>query len=170
MAGKTTIRLGCFETNSSSVHSIVFTGSLDPSKLEKDKDGNLVAHLDYFGRTEQVLTTQQEKFNYVITYFYCKHSQRFFDESLTKKQVNDEFKDFIEEYSWDVGEVVEDILRYTGAKGIVLESDDFTDFGFDHQSSPDSCSCGDNPLDSLSYKDFLTFIFNPNAGLRMESD
>ena len=66
------IRRGTFETNSSSMHSLVIEnersiGKLEESKLKLNKKGEIRVHLGEYGWGPEFLKTQQEKLNYLVT-------------------------------------------------------------------------------------------------------
>lgn len=66
------IRRGTFETNSSSMHSLVIEndksiGELEKSDLKLNKKGEIEVQLGEYGCFFAFLTTQQEKLNYLVT-------------------------------------------------------------------------------------------------------
>ena len=65
------IRSGVFETNSSSVHSLVFSKEgLEPSVLPVDKNDKIITDFGEFGREYCIYNTQAEKLSYLITCLY----------------------------------------------------------------------------------------------------
>ena len=66
------IRKGAFETNSSSMHSLVIEndksiGKLEKSDLKLNKEGEIKVQLGEYGCFLAFLKTQQEKLNYLVT-------------------------------------------------------------------------------------------------------
>ena len=101
------IRSGVFETNSSSVHSLVFSKEgLEPSVLPVDKNDKIITDFGEFGREYCIYNTQAEKLSYLIT---C---------------LNYDFQT-LEKY----------VCEYTGAAGIKILGE--TDPYIDHQSIPE---------------------------------
>ncbi len=71
---KLQIRNQVFETNSSSVHSLVVSGNgLEPSELPQDKDGKILVDFGKFGKDYHLYESQEEKLSYLITlcYYTC---------------------------------------------------------------------------------------------------
>ena len=65
------IRSGVFETNSSSVHSLVFSKEgLEPSVLPVDKNGKIITDFGEFGKEYCIYDTQAEKLSYLVTCLY----------------------------------------------------------------------------------------------------
>lgn len=65
------IRSGVFETNSSSVHSLVFSKEgLEPSVLPVDRDGKIITDFGEFGKEYCIYDAQAEKLSYLITCLY----------------------------------------------------------------------------------------------------
>lgn len=155
---KTKIRKEVFETNSSSVHSIVvkYNGEYD-IRLERDQQNlcAVVAHCrDYsdVGHDEPyVISTQQEKFNYLMTWIVCKC-----------------------EYSherpceyWLYNDIL-DVLKKVdpGINSIIILDEDKA--AFDHQTAPyDSSDC---VIDIYKENEIMNFIFNDNITLECYFD
>jgi len=74
---KTVIRHGCFETNSSSTHSIVVSkGSIKPLSLPLDEHGRVCIEFGEYGCGPDTLSTQREKMCFLLTMAYeteCRH-------------------------------------------------------------------------------------------------
>ena len=68
---KRNIRNEVYETNSSSVHSIVVMDSgLESSKFELDDEGYIVVPFGKFGKDVEYFTEQEDKLSYLITKLY----------------------------------------------------------------------------------------------------
>ena len=71
---KSKTRKGIFETNSSSVHSLVFLNQKlskpNLKELRIDKDGVIKIPLGYFGKDYRIYSSQKEKLSYIMTTFY----------------------------------------------------------------------------------------------------
>lgn len=62
------IRKNVFETNSSSVHSIVYSKEgMEPCKFKLNKDGKIEVRFGNFDKDERIYDTQYEKLSYLIT-------------------------------------------------------------------------------------------------------
>ncbi len=142
------IRKGCFETNSSSVHSVVYSkNGLMPSELEIGEDGYIHMKYGCFDTEQAEYYDQYTKLQYLLTAAYYLDS------------------------SWDTGasyefELIEDAIKeYTGAKGIIVS--EFPEPYIDHQSVP----CGKNELvNTWREDDIINFVFNKSIGLRTDCD
>ncbi len=142
------IRMRCFETNSSSVHSVVYSkNDLMPSELKIGKDGYI--HMEYgeFDSSEAEYYDQYTKLQYLLTAAYYLDSE------------------------WDTGcnyefKRIEDAIKeYTGAKGIVIS--EYPEPYIDHQSVP----YGENELvNTWREDDVINFVFNKSIGLRTDCD
>lgn len=119
---KKQIRSGTFETNSSSMHSLVITdkkSKLSPSDLPASSDRILKITTGEYGWGYEMLETQIEKLEYLFTLLCCYEgieSQEDLEDNIT----------YIE---W-----LEDLEKYAGIKKVLI-----TDFGgyVDHQSCCD---------------------------------
>lgn len=103
---KRVIRKGIYETNSSSVHTIVISSDgMESSRLPVDKDGYITVKYGEFGKDGIVYSSQEDKLSYLVTQCY-----------------------YLGGWDYDVNrnnnyhfEHVEDaIIDYTGAKGIKI--------------------------------------------------
>ena len=146
------IRSGVFETNSSSVHSLVFSKEgLEPSVLPVDKNDKIITDFGEFGREYCIYNTQAEKLSYLITSLYYLSSG--FD-SVEGVYDNYDFQT-LEKY----------VCEYTGAAGIKILGE--TDPYIDHQSIPEY----DIDIVNMYDKDsVINFIFNKNIALKTDSD
>lgn len=146
------IRSRVFETNSSSVHSLVFSKEeLEPSVLPVDKNDKIITDFGEFGREYCIYNTQEEKLSYLITCLYYLSND--FD-SVEGVYDNYDFKT-LEKY----------VCEYTGAAGIKILGK--TDPYIDHQSIPEY----DIDIVNMYDKDsVINFIFNKNIALKTDSD
>ena len=141
------IRKNVFETNSSSVHSIVFsTEGIEPCNIPLDADGKM--HIPYgeFGKEEASYTDQLTKLSYLVSLcWYC-----------ADYDIEDEINFIkLEEY----------IMDYVpGCTGIVPQGDTPD---IDHQSAPWGSI---EIIDMWDKEAVLNYIFNPKVELRTGSD
>ena len=147
-----------FETNSSSVHTLVIKAS-DSYKVElervQENPNIVVGHcMDYskVGHTEPYLiTTQQEKFNYIVTWLVVRSQYTY--EPL--------------EESWIYANVLAALNKVDPAiEAIKPMEEDLADF--DHQTAPHSES--DSVIDMWDEDAICEFIFNDNITLKCTFD
>ena len=162
---KKQIRAGVFETNSSSVHSIVFNRSfLEPNKMPM-KDGYIQVPFGVFDCSGK-FTTQSEKLSYIVT-------------SLWYAEGYPDVDDMYDSYAWSLLE--EAMIHYVdGCKGVrikgkvknVNDDDFYLGYGeapyIDHQSIPSSID--DMIVDVYSENSIIDFVFNPNVWLECSRD
>ena len=124
---KRKIRAGTFETNSSSMHSLIvenFSKKFNPHKtetssLKKDENGNLHVRLGEYGWGIEILDTQQKKLNYLVTSIVC---YKWID---SQEDLEDDY---------DFMELSREICEYAGAEGIIV--DNFKgEYYIDHDSN-----------------------------------
>lgn len=148
---KSTIRSNIFETNSSSVHSMVYK-SLELSECQlpiNRKTGNIIGHFDTFDCVFDY-DDQDMKLAYILTCLY-------YQEGMDVERVKE---------SWDFRELEEMLQEYTGCAG--LEISDYGDPYIDHQSVPEGY--GGNNLFRYDKDSMKNFIFNDNIVLHSEYD
>jgi len=163
---KTNIRNSIFETNSSSVHSLVLLNQelSEPNfeELQINKDGVIKIPLGYFGREHKIYSSQKEKFSYILTFLWCYFGEdiEWFvdkDHNYYWQDIKDEIIFYINKFSPDI--LCTDIIPVYPKKGLV---------GFDHQTYPNYL---DDCLIDLYYpKKVVEFIFNKNIALETNSD
>lgn len=140
-----------FETNSSSVHSLVIDKSgLEPSVLPIDKNKYILTDFGNFGKNYSIYNTQEDKLSYLVTLLYYA-TQCCIDEI----EETYEFK-MIEKY----------ICQYTGASGVKVIGNE--DPYIDHQSVPDYGNIG--IVDIWDKDQVLGFIFNKYVSLQTDCD
>lgn len=155
---KTNIRNNVFETNSSSVHSIVvkYNGEYD-IRLERDPQNlcAVIAHCqDYsdVGHDEPyVISTQQEKFNYFMTWIVCKCKYSY--ERPCEYWLYNDILNVLKKVDPRINNI------------IILDKDKAA---FDHQTAP--YNCYDCVVDIYKETDIMNFIFNDNITLECYFD
>ena len=161
---KRQIRYGVFETNSSSVHTIVYSNTgMEKSKFKLDEDGKIHVKLDiYFGADEHIYNTQEEKLIYLLSFVY--------DDCYIKEKEGDW-------YSYEMRVIERAVMDYVeGCTGIVIDKYTITDSDweteydnhFDHQTSPRNGN--DCVVDLWDDKAIQSFIFNKNISLKTDYD
>lgn len=142
---KKQIRNQVFETNSSSVHTIVFSNhGLEPSNLPV-KDGMIQIDFGQFGKELNYYNSQYEKLSYLITCLYYL-SDDIYNTYLFK-------------------EIQSTVCEYTGANGIEIIG--ITEPSIDHQSQPyDDIEL----IDVYDKEELINFIFNKNISLKTDCD
>jgi len=146
---KSKIRNQVFETNSSSVHTIIFSNDgLEPSNLPV-KDGMIQIDFGKFGKELNYYNSQYDKLSYLITCLYYLSSFGYDDIYNTYL-----FK-----------EIQNTVCEYAGANGIEIIGD--VEPSIDHQSQP----YDDIELVNVYDKEeLINFIFNKNILLKTDCD
>lgn len=137
------------ETASSAVHALAVAGELEPNKMPM-KDGYIVIDFGNYGDYNEGKTifSQSEKLSYLATEcYYLNH----YDKDLS---------DF---YVWN--NISDAVCKYVGANGIRIV--DYSEPELNHQAIPeyDLKFCNHWDEDSV-----ISFIFNPNVGIKMSHD
>lgn len=163
---KTNIRGSIFETNSSSVHSLVLLNQElsepDFRELRINKDGVIKIPLGYFGKEHKIYSSQKEKISYILTFLWCYFGEDiewFTDKNRNYywQDIKDEIIFYINKFSPNI--LCTDIIPVYPKKGLV---------GFDHQTYPDYLD--DCLVDLYNPKKVVEFIFNKNIVLETNSD
>lgn len=145
------IRKEVFETNSSSVHSLVISkDGLEKSNLKLNKEGKIEITFGSFGKAFNIYSSQYDKLSYLITLLYYI-SNGFNYESIYD---NYEFK-----------LVEEAICEYTGAKGIKINPKNEPEI--DHQSQP---YYGIEIVNVYNKDEIINFVFNKYISLKTDCD
>ena len=178
------IRKGTFETNSSSMHSLVIEndksiGKLEKSQLKLNKKGEIRVHLGEYGWGLDFLTTQQKKLNYLVTLIVGSKGI----DNINDLEADPEF-----EY------LKNKLLNYSNATNIIVYGFGKNNYYIDHQSQQklfdflkaynsektiDTSDFGE--CDSINYKAWetrketneigpLDVIFNPNIIVEIAND
>lgn len=161
---KRQIRIGMFETNSSSVHSLVISKKhIYKSKLKIEKDGYVhVCLTEYYGKDSKDYKGQREKLTYIVTWIYIYYgcNIEYLFEGYFWKDFNNAFVDYVG----------------NGCKGIwidktMFDGDEMASDYLDHQSVPwgayDDDKCVVNLYDT---EQLINFIFNPFLWLHTDCD
>jgi uncharacterized protein YutD len=150
-----TIRRGCFETNSSSVHSIQVMNTVrQKSKLKVFSDGKVHVPCGEFGKEHCVYTDQMTKLSYLVTQLVYS----------TKAYYDGDPDELYHDYEF---ELLDGYIReYCGCNGIKVIKLNKADI--DHQSQPES---GYVEFINLYDKDkVLDFIFCEDFALVTDCD
>lgn len=157
-------REGMFETNSSSVHTIIYKSKrkkrivLDPNDMEVSRTGKLRVPLKWFGKGYEKCFSQEEKLAYLLMLdFY-----RRVDEG------KEEFKSQVE----DMKDRACYALLLEDLKTVIPDLKDIVPvyvegWGFDWQATSDFPSHLDFLGDNMSV---CEFVFCPNIGIEIDCD
>lgn len=151
-------RLGLFETNSSSVHSIVFAGPLDKSELTV-RNGYIITKFGTFGGDGETYYDQKTKLSYLVSniWYICHWPQEEYWE-----------EDLYGSYVWKCLE--EAVCPYVGKNvlGIRIAKSSPREPDIDHQSVPEYSDV--NLVNVYNRNEVQRFIFNHNVGLHLGHD
>ena len=153
------IRQNVFETNSSSVHSLVISSEgLEPSNLKIDpKTDHIIVNTQYFGKEYNIYNTQEDKLSYLITYIITALQYKYDNQEILEVEL---FKDYRFIY-------VENIIKnYCNCSGITVVINE--EGGFDHQTSPYQSDCIIDFYDDS--ETIENFIFNKYISLKTSWD
>lgn len=143
-------RNNIFETNSSSVHAIsISKDGLEPSRLKKNKNNEIVVELGAFDCRGKLIT-QNEKLSYLMTCMYYVYP----DISDKNSRV----------YPYEGIKKV--ICKYAKADDIILTNID--DAYIDHQSAP--YDRDDLIINIYDEDSIIDFIFNKYITIKMYRD
>lgn len=170
---KRQVRNNTFETNSSSVHTLVYLNQkLDKSKLKIDADGIIKIPIKYFGKNFKEYSSQEDKLSYVMTAFWCYFGE---DISMFKDNgwktsywvdVKDALIEYINKNKTSKRECV-DIVPYLPYSPD-YDHDYYMNVGFDHQTYPTDLS--DCIVDLYRPHAVVEFVFNKNIVLQTDCD
>jgi hypothetical protein len=147
---KRQIRKYIFESNSSSVHTLVYSNDgRESSNFKLNKDGKIEVDFGEFGRDYCIYDSQYDKLSYLITCLYYLSGYEI--DSIYDK--------------WEFEKIEEAICSYTGATGIKILGQ--VEPYIDHQSVPDYDIEIINVFDEDAV---INFVFNKNIALRTDSD
>lgn len=143
------IRKNMFETNSSSVHSIVYSKEgLEDSKLYKNPDGYIIASYGVFDKDRRYYDSQNDKLSYLLTQiFYLAGGWN---------------PDIRYDYRFETLEKI--VCDYADADGIIIDLS--TEPYIDHQSIPE----WDTIINLWDENEVINFIFNKNIMLKTDCD
>ena len=144
------IRNNVFETNSSSVHALVYSPEgRQENKLKINKDGYIETDFGYFGKEYEIYDSQDDKLSYLMT---CL--------SYTCSMNIDEIYE-----SYEFRNIEEAICNYTGAKGIKILG--YVEAELDHQSVPYGSI---EIINTYDEEEVVNFVFNKNIWLKTSCD
>ena len=168
------IRKGAFETNSSSMHSLVIEndksiGELEKSDLRLNRKGEIEVQLGEYGCFLAFLKTQQEKLNYLVTLIAGSKT------IISREDLEDD-----PEFEY----LKKQVLKYTNAANITVYGFEEGNYYIDHQSQQslsdflstyntqtvltNSCSWETRKESELIGP--LDVIFNPNIIIEISRD
>ena len=144
------IRNHVFETNSSSVHSLVISNDgREPSNFKLNREGKIEVDFGDFGKELRVYTSQYDKLSYLITCLYY----------LSSYEVDDIYE------KWEFENIEKAICEYTGATGIKILGK--VEPYIDHQSIP---SYDIEIINTYDKDAVINFVFNKNVSLKTDCD
>lgn len=148
-------RIGLFETNSSSSHSIHISTMGEHNGKLNCIDGKIYSRGDEFGWGYEIFTDAQTKLDYLITHLFSRYD----------KQEDVDMAEAANPYYLMIKRVVE---GYTGCELVLVpieEQSGYWPFGYiDHQSYGEA-------NEALVDEDTIAdFIFNPNSELVIDND
>lgn len=144
------VRINIFETNSSSVHSLVIDKSgREPSKFKLNQHGKIEVSFGSFGSEYEIYNTQYSKLSYLMTCLYY----------IAGYDINAIYDNYQFHY------IESTICDYTGATGITILED--IDPYLDHQSIP---AYDISIINSWDKDEIIDFIFNKYVSLKTSCD
>lgn len=144
------IRKNVFETNSSSVHSLVISNEgREQSEFKLNKEGKIEVDFGDFGKDERLYTSQYDKLSYLITCLYY----------LSGWNVEDIYE------KWEFEIIEEAICEHSGAKGIHIVGKN--EPHIDHQSMPYS---NIEIINAYDEDEVINFVFNKYISLKTDCD
>ena len=147
---KINVRNKTFETNSSSVHTLVISAEgLEPSNLPINKEGYIEATYGKFGKDGEIYDGQANKLSYLLTQCYYLGGWEY----QLDRESNYHFR-YVEEA----------ICDYTGAKGILIVGGEPE---IDHQSHPEYEL---RFVNEWYKKSIQNFVFNKYIALSCDCD
>ncbi len=161
---KKVIRRGCFETNSSSSHSISFSNDniCEDFNIKLDEDGYI--YVDNFGEygwgCGDVLTSQEEKLNYLLTMATCFCHKGVDNENFDTEQF---YRD--SEYFKRIEDI---ILRY--CNGIKFSDNCFSVYSCDNRNFSTKFNGYVDHQSVEKYDNIAEIIFNPTCVIEITND
>lgn len=149
---KRVIRNRMFETNSSSVHTLVYKNQTfaEPDLPINPETNKVIGYYGSFDNSDRYYESQADKLSYLLTVLYYIHHYNTEDIYET----------------WDFEELEEVVNKHCRTNGIEIRED--IEPYIDHQSVPeygDRCD-----LFMLTKENMENFIFNPNVVLHTDCD
>ena len=153
------IRKGTFETNSSSVHTLVMPRPEKP-KLESmqlvDENGVITVSCKEYGDSGVVFGFY-EKLQYLCTWIAVANGKGKYGDS----------EDFTSDDCWDLEKCVLDPIQEVEPAVLKICVTDVDCADFDHQTHPSNSDCVINMWDPDSV---ITFLFNDDIYIKMSRD
>ena len=147
---KTEIRKCVFETNSSSVHSLVISNDgREQSEFELNEDGEIEVDFGQFGSDLHLYVSQYDKLSYLMT---CLYYLAGYDAGAVYDR-------------WEFREIQNAVCKYTGAAGIKILGEE--EPAIDHQSQP---HYEINLVNIYDEDAVINFIFNKHIALKTDCD
>lgn len=147
---KKQIRNNVFETNSSSVHTLVICNDgREPSEFKLNKNGEIEVDFGQFGKDKRIYTSQYDKLSYLITCLYY----------LSGYDISDIYD------KWEFRKIQDVVCKYAGATGIKILCN--LEPEIDHQSQPYSEIEIINVYDKEA---IIDFVFNKYVSLKTDCD
>ena len=149
---KKTIRNSVFETNSSSVHTLVYKNQTfaEPDLPINPKTNKVIGHFGTFGKDDAYYDSQEDKLSYLLSCLWYTSS------GWGPEGVYD---------NWYFKELEEIVNKHCGTEGIEIEP---SEAEIDHQSQP--IYDGECDLFTMTKENMENFIFNPNVVLHTDCD
>lgn len=161
-----TVRFMCFETNSSSVHSLIIRNKKETTWISPDQIRNIARHNGgvipvtpgEYGWSGPIVDNFKKKLSYIMTMIFENFK---YDRKTETFRSADEVLELGKE-SKDWREVCDEVLIYAGVELLPVISN--TDFYIDHQSA------------FLEIHDFLgdmalpQYLFDENVGVYISND
>ena len=138
-----TIRRGVFETNSSSVHSVVIVGNSDDFNdfPEVGENKEIVSYVDYYGWKGDPLITVEDKLKYLATMIAFRLWEQCWDSEIRNYREDERFSGVTLDHDMllqdeDYKRVNDLLIKHTGCdKWVIARKPDSGQWGYiDHQS------------------------------------
>ena len=153
------IRKGTFETNSSSVHTLVMPRPKQPILKDLqlvDKNGVITVSCRYYGDSG-IVSGFYEKLQYLCTWIAVANGRGKYGDS----------EDFTSDGCWDLEKCVLYPIQEVEPAVLKIKVTNVDRADFDHQMHPSNCECIVNLWDTDSV---ITFLFNDDIYIKMSRD
>lgn len=147
---KRKIRQGVFETNSSSIHTMVIAKEgREASKFPLNQHGEIEVDFGQFGKEKHIYTSQYDKLSYLITCLYYLSGWKL-------ENIYD---------NWEFQDMQDVICEYAGATGIRILGKQKPEI--EYQSIPEKKI---KIIDTLEDDTLIDFVFNKYVSLKTDRD
>lgn len=153
------IRKGTFETNSSSVHTLVMPRPEHPRLKELqlvDKNGVITVSCRYYGDSG-IVSGFYEKLQYLCTWIAVANGKGKYGDS----------EDFTATDCWDLERCVLDPIQEVESAVLNIKVTNVDRADFDHQTHPSNSECVVNIWDAECV---ISFLFNDDIYIKMGRD